>query len=61
MIIHFDTTVFNGSESSGMVSISLQLRRHPSITSGDITVIIIPSNQSPVSAEGKRYESVRST
>ena len=61
MMVYFDTRVFSGSESSGIITISLKLRRHPSITSGEITVIIIPSLQSPVSAEGKRYESIRSS
>ena len=53
MLVYFDALVFTGSESSGNITVSMELIRHSSIMSGDITVTVIPSNQSPVSAEGK--------
>ena len=42
---------YTGSESSGLVSVTLSLRGGTS--SEDITVTVTPSDQSPVSAEGK--------
>ena len=53
MIVHFDSMVFTGSESSGNITISLELIRHP-LVNGEISVTIIPSDQSPTSAQGKR-------
>ena len=58
MIVYFDTMVFSGSESSGNITVSMELIRHSSIMTGNITVIVVPSNQSPVSAEGKACESI---
>ena len=43
--------VYSGSEASGNISVTLLLRG--GTFSHDISVIVIPSNQSPVSAEGK--------
>lgn len=54
MIVYFDATVFTGSESSGNITVSLQLIRNSSFMNGNISVLVIPSNQSPLSAEGKR-------
>ena len=56
MIVYFDSLVFTGSESSGNITVSMELIRHSSIMSGNITVIVIPSNQLPVPAEGKACE-----
>ena len=61
MIVNFDTMVFSGSESSGNITVSMELIRHSSIMSGDITVIVIPSDQSPISAEGKTCEYIMTT
>ena len=53
MIVYFDATVFAGSESSGSITVSLELIRNSSFMNGNISVLVIPSNQSPLSAEGK--------
>ena len=49
--IDFAQMVYSGSEASGFIPVTLLLRGGTS--SNDITVIVIPSDQSPVSAEGK--------
>ena len=50
--MEFSQPDFTGSEQSGVVPVTLVLRRGTSTS--DITVTVIPSDQSPVSAEGKR-------
>jgi len=54
MTVYFDTTIFIDSESSGNITISMNLIRNAPDMSGEITVMVIPSNQLPLSAEGKR-------
>lgn len=54
MIVFFDTRVFTGSESSGNIIVSLELIRNSSFMNGEISVLVIPSNQLPLSAKGKR-------
>ena len=49
--IEFAQTVYSGSEASGFIPITLLLRGGTS--TDDITVTVIPSDQSPVSAEGE--------
>ena len=49
--VEFDQMAYIGSESSGLVSVTLSLRGGTS--SRDITVTMTPSDQSPVSAKGK--------
>ena len=43
--------VYSGSEASGFISVTLLLRGGTS--TNDITVIVIRSDQSPISAEGR--------
>ena len=50
--VEFSDTTYTGSEQSGVVPVTLVLRGGTSTS--DITVTVIPSDQSPVSAEGKR-------
>ena len=50
--MEFSQSTFTGSESSGIVPVSLSLGRGTS--DRDISVIVTPSDQSPVSAQGKR-------
>ena len=54
MIVFFDATVFTGSESSGNIIVGLELIRNSSFMNGEISVLVIPSNQLPLSAKGKR-------
>ena len=56
MTVHFDSTVFTGSESSGNIIISMKLIRN-TIMNGEISVIVIPSDlsMSLLSAEGRKY------
>lgn len=49
--VEFTQTVYTNSEESGFISVTLLLRGGTS--SNDITVTVIPSDQSPVSAEGE--------
>ena len=53
MIVIFDAAVFTGSESSGNIIVSLELIRNSSFMNGEISVLVIPSNQLPLSAKGK--------
>ena len=53
-MIYFSAAAFNGSESSGSINVDLILEGDMSIIDGNITVIVISSDQSPLSAEGKR-------
>ena len=53
--VQFSQNVFVGSESSGIVPVTLLLKRGAS--DRDISVTVIPSDQSPLSAEGKRHVS----
>ena len=53
MIVRFDSMIFTGSESSGNITVSMELIRHP-LVDGEISVTIIPSDLSPASAQGKR-------
>ena len=50
--VEFSQPDFTSSEQSGVVPVTLVLRGGTSTS--DITVTVIPSDQSPVSAEGKR-------
>ena len=50
--LNAENTYF-GLEASGFVTVTLSLSG--GISSDDITVTVVPSEQSPVSAEGKRY------
>ena len=49
--MEFDQLTYAGSESSGVISVTLSLSGGTS--TDDIIVTVIPSDQSPVSAEGK--------
>ena len=49
--IEFAQTVYSGSEASGFIPVTLLLRGGTS--TDDITVTVLPSDQSPVSAEGE--------
>ena len=49
--IGFTQTAFFGLEKSGFISVTLMLSG--GISTNDITVIITPSDQSPLSAKGK--------
>ena len=53
MSVYFDNPVFTGFESSGKVTVSMTLVRN-TIMNGEIAVVVIPSEQSPLSAQGKR-------
>lgn len=50
--IEFTQSAFTGNESSGVIPVILVLRGGTS--SSDISVTVTPSDQSPLSAEGKR-------
>ena len=50
--IGFSQPNYNTNESSGNLMVTLLLRR--SVSTGSITVTVIPSEQSPLSAIGKR-------
>jgi len=52
LMVEFSQNTFTGSESSGAIPVSLLLRE--GTADRDISVIVIPSDQSPVSAQGKR-------
>ena len=49
--VEFNQLTYADSESSGVISVTLLLRGGTS--TNDITVTVIPSDKSPVSAEGK--------
>ena len=49
--VEFAKMVYSDSEASGFIPVTLLLRGGTS--ADDITVTVIPSDQSPVSAEGK--------
>ena len=49
--VEFAQMVYSRSEASGFIPVTLLLRGGTS--TNDITVTVIPSDQSPVSAEGK--------
>jgi len=51
-MVGFSDNVFNGSESSGRILVRLLLSGGTSAT--PVSVIVTPSDQSPVSAQGKR-------
>ena len=51
-MVEFSQNVFTGSESSGIVPVTLLLRG--GTADRDIFVTVTPSDQSPVSAEGKK-------
>ena len=51
-MVQFSQNVFTGSESSGIVPVTLLLEGGTS--DSDISVTVMPSDQSPLSAEGKR-------
>jgi len=50
--VRFPQSTFPGAESLGRVPVTLMLEGGTS--DHDISVIVIPSDQSPLSAEGKR-------
>ena len=50
--MEFTQNVFTANESSGVITVTLLLRGGSS--SNAISVTVIPSDQSPLSAEGKR-------
>ena len=52
LMVEFTQATFTSSESSGTLPVSLLLRGGTSAS--DISVIVTPSDQSPVSAQGKR-------
>ena len=52
LTVQFSQNVFTGSEVSGIVPVSLLLGGGTSARR--ITVFVTPSDQSPVSAQGKR-------
>jgi len=49
--VEFSDTIYTGSEQSGFVQVTLVLRGGTSTS--PISVNVIPSDQSPVSAQGK--------
>ena len=53
MAVYFDEPVFTGSELSGNITVSMTLVRD-TIMNGEITVVVIPFDLSPLSAQGKR-------
>ena len=53
--VEFAERVYTASEMSGFVSVTLSLSGGTS--TNDITVTVVPSDQSPVSAEGKTLTS----
>ena len=52
LMVQFSQSTFPGSESLGKVPVTLLLEGGTS--NSDINVTVIPSDQSPLSAEGKR-------
>ena len=53
LAVGFSQPNYNITESSGNLMVTLLLRRGFSTSS--ITVTVMPSDQSPVSAKGKKY------
>ena len=53
LTVTFSQTSYTGLEQSGVVSVTLLLEG--GISSSDISVTVTPSDQSPVSAQGKKY------
>ena len=53
LTVQFSSRSYTASESSGNISVTLSLEGGTS--SSNITVIVLPSDQSPVSAEGNKY------
>jgi len=51
-MVKFSQPVYRGSELLGRVPVSLLLEGGTSVS--DISVIVTPSDQSPLSAEGKK-------
>ena len=51
LTVEFSSSIFDGIESTGIVSVTLLLRG--GVSASDITVTVFPYDQSPVSAEGK--------
>ena len=52
-MVQFSSRSYTDSESSGNISVTLLLEGGTS--SSDITVIVMPSDQSTLSAEGNRH------
>ena len=52
ILVQFSQSTFSGDEASGAVHITLLLAGGTSTV--DINVTVIPSDQTPVSAEGKK-------
>ena len=52
LTVQFFQANYSGLETSGIVTVTLLLGGGTS--TNDITITVIPSNQSPVSAEGKK-------
>ena len=52
LTVQFSQNVFTGSEFSGIVPVTILLRG--GTADRDISVTVTPSDQSPLSAEGKR-------
>ena len=50
--VEFDQMIYSGSEASGIISVTLLLRGGTS--SYNISVTVMLSDQTPVSAEGKK-------
>ena len=53
LTVTFSQTIYTDSEQSGAISVTLLLEGGTS--SSDISVTVVPSDQSPVSAQGKKY------
>ena len=53
LVVKFGSRNFQGSESSGHVEVVMIISGGSSVT--PIEVVVIPSNQSPVSARGEGY------
>ena len=51
--VEFDKMVYSGSEGSGVISVTLSLIGGTS--SFNISVTVMPSDQSPVSAKGNNF------
>ena len=52
LTVQFSQSTYTSSESSGIVPVTLLLSG--GVSASNIIVTVIPSDQSPVSAEGKR-------
>ena len=52
LIVKFSQSIYPGTESLGRVPVTLLLEGGTS--NSDISVTVMPSDQSPLSAEGKR-------